>query len=161
MRMRHIVVCGLFRSTVSFHSISKTARFSKKSYWTQNVCFDFLYYFRLRRFSFYDEMGAIWSKMYIGLHVMYPMFLTNFNETWILSLDFRERLKFHENPPRGSRGVPCGWTDMKKLIVAFRNFAKAPEKGKNRNTVQSLLTNQQNGTERYRKSIRYLKWLIN
>ena len=43
-------------------------------------------------------------------------------------------IKFHENPPSGSRGVPCGqtgrWTerrtDMTKPIVVFRNFANAP-----------------------------------
>ena len=43
---------------------------------------------------------------------------------------------FHENPSSGSRVDPCGrmdgWmdrrrTNMKKLIVAFRNFAKVAE----------------------------------
>jgi hypothetical protein len=48
-------------------------------------------------------------------------------------------ITFHENPSGGSRVVPCGRTDrqteggtdgqretdMTKLIVAFRNFAKA------------------------------------
>ena len=36
-------------------------------------------------------------------------------------------IKFHENPSSGSRVVPCGQTDMTKLIVAFRNFANAPK----------------------------------
>ena len=40
-------------------------------------------------------------------------------------------IKFHENPSNGSRVVPCrltdGRTDMRKLIVAFRNFANAPK----------------------------------
>jgi hypothetical protein len=37
-------------------------------------------------------------------------------------------IKFHENPSNGSRVVPCGRTDMTKLIVAFCNFADAPKK---------------------------------
>jgi hypothetical protein len=40
------------------------------------------------------------GKMYIGLLVKYPLFLSDFNETWILT-DFRKILrnvKFHENP---------------------------------------------------------------
>ena len=35
-------------------------------------------------------------------------------------------IKFHENPFGESRVVPCGRTDMTKLIVAFRNFPKTP-----------------------------------
>jgi len=31
------------------------------------------------------------------------------------------------NPYRGGRDFPCGQTDMTKLIVCFRNFAKAPK----------------------------------
>ena len=42
-------------------------------------------------------------------------------------------IKFHENPPSGSRFVPCGQTqdgrtDMTKLIVVFCSFANAPNK---------------------------------
>jgi hypothetical protein len=36
-------------------------------------------------------------------------------------------IKFHQNPPRWSRDVPCGRTDMTKLILTFRNFANAPK----------------------------------
>jgi hypothetical protein len=33
-------------------------------------------------------------------------------------------IKFHKNPSSGSRVVPCRQTEMMKLIVVFRNFAK-------------------------------------
>jgi len=40
-------------------------------------------------------------------------------------------IKFHENPPSGSRVFPCGWpgghTDVTKHIVAFRNIANLPK----------------------------------
>ena len=47
--------------------------------------------------------------------------------------DKHSHIKFHENPSSERRAVPCGrtdihvdrQTDMTKLIVAFRNFAKA------------------------------------
>jgi hypothetical protein len=60
------------------------------------------------------------------LHVKFPLILSDFNETWILSTGCgkKSNIKFHQNPSSGSRVVPCGRTDM-KLIVAFRNFVKA------------------------------------
>jgi len=39
-------------------------------------------------------------------------------------------IKFHENQCNGSRVFPYGRTDMTKLIVAFRYFAKAPKNEK-------------------------------
>jgi hypothetical protein len=36
-------------------------------------------------------------------------------------------IKFHQNPSSRSRVIPCGRTDITKLIVAFRNCANAPK----------------------------------
>ena len=35
----------------------------------------------------------MWLKMYIGLYVKYPLFLSEFNETWIFYTDFRKTYK--------------------------------------------------------------------
>jgi len=34
--------------------------------------------------------------------------------------------EIHENSSGGSRAVPCRWTDMTKLIVAFRDWFATP-----------------------------------
>jgi hypothetical protein len=63
-----------------------------------------------------------------GLHAKYPLFVLE-----IFSTDFRKiptNIKFRESPSGGSPVVPCGRTDMAKLIVVFRNFANAPKKRK-------------------------------
>jgi hypothetical protein len=36
------------------------------------------------------------------------------------------QISFHHNPFSGRRVVPCGQTDMTRLIVVFRNIANAP-----------------------------------
>ena len=49
-------------------------------------------------------------KTYIGLHVKYPLFLSDLNETRIFSKKY-VNIKFHENPASRSQGVPCRQTD--------------------------------------------------
>ena len=102
MHMRHIAISALPPSTIFFHIISQTARFSReKSYWTQNVCFDFLYKFYLKHFSLYEELNEIWSQMDVGLQVKYPLFLSDFNETCIfLRHIFEKRLNMKLREPR-------------------------------------------------------------
>ena len=112
----------------------QTARFpKKKSYWTQNVCFDFVHNFCLTHFSFFEELSEIWlKKMFIDLVVKYLLFWSDCNETWILSTVFSKKklsnIKFCENPSIGSRAVPFRHKDM-KLIVSSRDFANAPNNG--------------------------------
>ena len=74
--------------------------------------------------------------MYIGLHVKYPLFVSDCNETRIFSTVFFffekcSLIKFHENLSSGSRVVPGGQTDgqpdMMKLTVALRYFANVPK----------------------------------
>jgi hypothetical protein len=71
--------------------------------------------------------------LYIGLHVKYPLFLSDCNKT----LNFLER--FSKNPqmsnlmkirPVGAellRVQTDGRTDMPNLIIAFRNFTKSAQ----------------------------------
>jgi hypothetical protein len=78
--------------------------------------------------------------MYIGCHVKCPLFMSDFNETWIFLTDFRKysNIKFRGNSSSGRRGVlrwrTDGRIDMTKLTVAFPNFANAPK------TRSSILT---------------------
>jgi hypothetical protein len=66
----------------------------EKHFWTQNMCLGCLYNFCLTHFAFSEEISEIWWKMFIGLHVTYPLFLSDFNETLIFSTDFRKILKY-------------------------------------------------------------------
>jgi hypothetical protein len=71
--------------------------------------------------------------MYIGLHVKYLSFLSDFNKTLIFSTDFRKILKqpIQLKSVPWQRVVSCGEvdrrTDMTKLVVAFLNFVNAPK----------------------------------
>ena len=85
--------------------------------------FDFLYNLCLKHFSQCEELSEILSKMYIGLHVKYVSFLSDFNENWILSTDFRKILKYQFSRESAQRETSCymrteGQTDMKALLVA-------------------------------------------
>jgi hypothetical protein len=101
----------------------------EKSYWAKSV-FCFSLQLLSETFLILRRIERDMIKMCNGLHVNYPLFLWDFNDTWNFSAFFSKiNKKYHENPSRGRRG-PCGQTngraDMTKLIVAFRNFANGP-----------------------------------
>jgi hypothetical protein len=106
MRMCHFVNCDLPRSTIFFHIIKWTARFSKK---LMNIKCVFLVSLRilseifsiLRRterdvviYIYIYTYIYIYIYIYIGRHVKCPLFLSDFNETWIFSTDFRKIVKY-------------------------------------------------------------------
>ena len=95
---------------------------------------DFLYQILSKNFSFKEELSKVWSKIFKGFHIKYSLFLSDFNETWIFSIDFRKILKYQISRKSvlwqlsystRTDGQSGGWTDMKKLIVAFSNFVNA------------------------------------
>ena len=104
----YIVISVLSGWTTFLYIISQAARFSEKCYWM----FDFSLQLWLKYFSIYEEFSEMLSNTYIGLlHVKHPLFLLDFDGTWIFSTDFWKMLKFHTNMFSGSRVVPCGQTD--------------------------------------------------
>jgi hypothetical protein len=76
------------------------------------------------------------QNMCIGLHVNYPLFLSDFKETWIFSKVFR-KIHRYQISWKSVQWLPSffmrtdrrtdGRTDMTKLIVGFRHFANAPK----------------------------------
>jgi len=70
--------------------------------------------------------------MYIGLHVKYLLFLSDFNETSIFlwqTFGKSSNIKFHGNSSSGPELFHVHnyrqtdrWMDVTKLIVAFHNF---------------------------------------
>jgi len=82
----------------------------KKRYRTQNMCFDFLYNFWLKHFSFWEKFSEILSWTYPGFPVKCPLLVSGSNETWIFSKYFTKILN-DENTSSGGRAVPWGgWT---------------------------------------------------
>ena len=70
-------------------------------------------------------------------HVQYSLFLSDFNKTWIFWTDFRKILKCQVSWKSDHWEPSCSMRTDGQIIVAFRNFAKAP---KNSNIFQCLLT---------------------
>ena len=89
------------------------------------MCLDFLYncvsnFFILRRIVI--NVQTFSYKAPVTCHILMKLeFLRQIFERY-------SDTKFNKNAPSGNRVVPCGWTDMTKLIVTFRNFASAPSK---------------------------------
>jgi hypothetical protein len=80
--------------------------------------------------------------MLIGLHVKYPLFLPDLNESWIFWTDVPKTLRHQVSSTSVKSGPNYSMrkyrrtdrqchrqTDMTKLVVAFCNFVNAPKNG--------------------------------
>ena len=76
------------------------------------MCFDFLYNIYLKHFSFEEEFSEISSQMSKRRHVKYPLFFSDFNETWILWTDFIKKTQissFTKIRPVGAELFHADW----------------------------------------------------
>ena len=138
MRMRHIVICGLPRSTIlSPHYLINGTIFETfidhKMYVLISTA---TYVWNIFHTYYQEEWSEIWSKMSSYLHVKYLLFFSIFNETGIFATVFLNITPLPNfmkiRPVRAELFHADGRTDgqpaMTKLIVAFRNFANAPKR---------------------------------
>jgi hypothetical protein len=126
-------VAWLFLYNIFPHYLKRhDFRKKRKEVTEHKMCVLFLYIFFLKHFSYWEEISEMWSKMYIGPQVKCPLFLSDFNETWIFTKYFPKILEYQIWWKSVQWETSCsirtdGRTDMTKLIFAFRNFAKAPK----------------------------------
>jgi hypothetical protein len=116
----------LSHSTIVFQVIRKKARFSKKLCNIKRV-----FWFPLQLSSEIFLLLRRNGQSPTGLHVKYPLFLSELNEPRIFLTDFPKIFNYQivwkcvQRRPRFS--MPVGrQIVMTKLTVAFRNSAKAP-----------------------------------
>ena len=80
--------------------------------------------------------------MYTGLHVKYPLFLSDFKEIWNVPTDLKKKysnIKFNEKPSRGSWAVLWGRDLIRRALSAgqMEGFLKEPTQTLNRTRHQT------------------------
>ena len=127
MRMGHIVICGLSGSVRLCNFMSQTVRFSWKNLLSIKCVFWFSVRLRSETLHFLriNERDMIKTVHWSACKA--PLFLSDFNYTWIFEIYFRKIIKYQisRKSVPWEPCVPRKQTDMTKLIVAFLSFASS------------------------------------
>jgi hypothetical protein len=83
---------GLFGCTTFPHYLINGTIFEKKT--LLNIKCVFSFSLLSEYFSLCEGKSEVLTQMCIGLHVKYPLLLSDFNETWIFWTDVRKILKY-------------------------------------------------------------------
>jgi len=95
------------------------------------MCFDFLYKFCFKHFSFWEEFSQILSQMYIGLHVQYRCYCCQIvmkRESSRQTFNKSSNIKLHKNTSSGSWVIPHGRTDRQTFRSRISQFFERPKK---------------------------------
>jgi hypothetical protein len=80
MRMRHIITSYVACAAVLyFTTLSNKQHDFRKQAFEHKMCIFIFSTNLLKHFSLQEELREIWSKTNIGLHVKYPLFLSDLN----------------------------------------------------------------------------------
>ena len=109
MRMRHLVICCLSRTTIFFY-INLTNGTILEIEVIKRKMWILIFY---KTFAFWEELRERDDQKIIGFHVKHPLFLSGFNEYWISQKIFEKysNKKFNENPSSRSRVAPSEGKD--------------------------------------------------
>jgi len=127
MLVRRIVICGLSGSTAFFHVHSFTARFSKKKILLNIKCVIwFSLQFLSETFLILRRMERDMVKDVYRSFCQVPLFLSDFNETYIYWTDFRKILSHQilwKSPPvEPSWSMRTDTTTPTSLAVSQHNL---------------------------------------
>jgi hypothetical protein len=134
----YILICGLSGPAIFFHIITYTEGLSGGGELLNTKC---VLIFSTAFAWNNSHSKKNWARYYhkrTHLHVKYPSFFSNFNKIWASSTDFDKywNIKFHVGAKKFHAN---GKTDMTKLIVTFRNSARAFTRGPRVEGFQSVL----------------------
>jgi hypothetical protein len=127
MRMRHIDL-----SPATFYSFPHcliNGTIFENKFLNTNCVYWFSLQFLSETFLILRRNERDIIKMYISLHVKYPLFVTDFNKTWIFRTDFRKLLKYKISWKSVKWEPSCSMRTYRQTDrhdEALRNLANAP-----------------------------------